>query len=222
MEPEFITYQKFNEIEFANLLVELLEENDIPFILEEEGPVFDPTFSFREDLTNYAVKIRNEDFERVNELLLQNEATDDPATEEDYYLYDFTDAELKDVLEKADEWSPFDVTLARKILEDRGKTVSDTELRNLKDKRLAELKAPESSQKIWIVIGYICALLGGVLALFIGWHLFTHKKTLPNGEKVYGYTEHDRKHGRIIFYVGLVSTAIWVVSKVIYSYNVGY
>src|ERR1700744_4534560 len=210
MEPEFITYQKFNEIEFANLLVELLEENDIPFMVEEEGPVFDPTFSFREDLTYYAVKIKSEDFERVNALLLQNEANDEPVEDEEYYLFGFTDEELREVLAKADEWSAYDVTLARKILTDRGKPISDDELGSLKSKRLEELKKPESSQQIWITIGYISTFLGGVLGLFIGWHLFKHKKTLPNGEKVYGYTKYDREQGKMIFYLALASTIIWI------------
>lgn len=217
MEPEFITYQKFTEVEFANMLVQLLEENDIPFIMEEEGPVFDPTFSYREDINTYAVKIRSEDFELVNEILLQNEADAEPVDEGDYYLFDFTDEELKEVLEKADEWSPFDINLARKILADRGKPLSDSELHNLHNKRLEELKAPETSPKIWINIGYICAFMGGVLGLFIGWHLYTHKKTLPNGEKIYGYSKHDREHGKTIFYLALASTILWVGWRVIHS-----
>jgi hypothetical protein len=121
------------------------------------------------------------------------------------------------VLEKADEWSPFDVSLAQKILTDRGKPVSDAELKSIHNQRIEELKAPEPSQKTWIIIGYVAAFLGGVLGLFIGWHLFNHKKTLPNGEKVYGHTESDRKQGKIIFYISLVSTAIGVALKLFHS-----
>lgn len=218
MELEFVTYQRFNDVEFANLLTALLEENDIPFIMNEEGPVFDPSFSFREDTSHYAVKIRSEDFDRVNQLLVQNEA-EAQVIDEDYYLFDFSDEELKEVLEKADEWSAFDIALSRKILAERGRPISDNELHNLKNKRLEELKAPEKSQKIWIIIGYICAFMGGVLGLFIGWHLFTHKKTLPNGEKVYGYTEQDRKQGKTIFYISILFTIIDIVLKAIYYYN---
>lgn len=218
MEPEFITYQRFNEAELANLLIAILEENDIPFIMSEEGPVFDPSFSFREDISHYAVKIRSEDFERVSQLLEQNESNNQ-AINEDYYLFDFTDEELKEVLEKADEWNAFDISLAKRILAERGKPVNDAELLNLKSKRLEELKKPEHSQRTWIILGYIFAFVGSILGLFIGWHLFKHKKTLPNGERVYGYTEHDRKQGTIIFLISLAGIVIFVILKAVAAYH---
>jgi hypothetical protein len=215
MNAEFITYQRFTEIAFADMLVMLLEENDIPFEMEEQGPSFNPSFSFREDMTSYAVKVRSEDFERVNQLLAQAEEAAEPVTGDDYYLYDFTNDELMEVLKQADEWSAFDVSLARKILADRGKPVSDDEFEKIRNKRLDDLKQPETSKQIWITIGYISAFLGGVLGIFIGWVIFKHKKTLPNGERVYSYSESDRKHGKIIFYVGLISTVLWIAWRII-------
>ena len=83
-----------------------------------------------------------------------------------------------DVIVKADEWSVFDNVLARKILAKRGKPINEGEISTIQEQRLGNLKKPEPSQRAWIIVGYICAMLGGVLGFFIGWHLSTYKRTL--------------------------------------------
>ncbi len=219
MEPEFITYQKFNDIELANELIGVLSENNIPYTTEEEAPVFDPSFSFREIVTEYAVKINAADFERVNQLLAESEKDNVNNADKDYYLFTFTDAELMEVITKADEWSAFDNQLAQKIMADRGKSITDEQISRIKEERIEELKKPDAPQTSWIIIGYISAFLGGLIGIFIGWYLASYKKTLPDGQKVYGYTEHDRKQGQRIFFIGIVVLCIGVIMKVMAIYN---
>ena len=208
MEPEFITYQKFNDLALANELAALLEQHNINYLVEEDSLTFNPSFALNDELSkNYAVKINANDFEQVNELLKQQASENIGEVEKDYYLFNFTDDELKDVVVKADEWSPFDVQLARKLLSERGKAVSDSEIADLEEKRIEELKEPEPSQTWWIFVGYVFALAAGVLGFFIGWHLWSYKKTLPNGERVYMYSESDRRQGKFIFYLSFVALA---------------
>ena len=210
--PEFITFKKFNDAALAWALTDLLEENDIEYQTEEGAFSFDPTFGASKELsTEYLVKISPDDFTRATELLKASEANDIANIGTDYYLYTFTDAELMEILEKADEWSTFDYELARKLLAERGVDISDNAIASLTEKRVEDLKKPESTQTYWIVMGYVFAVIGGILGLFIGWHLAWHKKTLPNGEKVYGYNEPDRKHGRTIFYISIVGVIVGTV-----------
>jgi hypothetical protein len=210
MEPEFITYQKFNDIALANELAELLEAHGINYLVEEDSLTFNPSFALNDELSKeYAVKIKAADFEPVNQLLKQDADEHIDDVEKGYYLFGFTDDELKDVVVKADEWSAFDVQLARKLLADKGMAVSDEDVADMEEKRIEELKITEPSQTGWIVIGYIFALLGCILGIFIGWHLKSYKKTLPNGERVYEYSERDRWHGGVIFYI---STIIFVLA----------
>jgi hypothetical protein len=208
MEPEFITYQKFNDPAFANDLAGLLEEHGIEYTVEEQSTGFDPSLVMSNAPVDYAVKIKSEDFEKVNQLLKESETRDVEAIGKDYYLFTFTDDELLEVVTKADEWSAFDVVLARKLLAERGKSISDEEISKIHEHRIEALKEPEPPQTLWIVVGYILAFGGGVLGFFIGWHLSTYKKTLPDGERVYGYTENDRKHGRRILYLSFIGLAI--------------
>jgi hypothetical protein len=222
MEPEFITYQKFDDIVLAEELTDLLEENGIAHEVEEQQFQFDPSFVLSNAKIEYAVKIKSEDFERVTQLTQANEAENIEGVEPDYYLFGFTDEELMEVIAKADEWSAFDVVLARKILGDRGKAISDKDIATLSEKRIEVLEAPDPSQTAWIVIGYICALLGGLLGIFIGWYLTTFKKTLPNGERVYEYSERDRKHGRRIFYIGIIVLVLSIAYKIMPVFEEGY
>jgi hypothetical protein len=214
MDPEFITYQKFNDPALADELGGQLDNHQIKYFIEEESRPFDPTYSFNEAaVTQYAVKIKSEDFEKVNQLLKDDENEDVTEIGKDYYLYSFTDDELMEVITKADEWSPFDVVLARKLLAEKGKNLTDEAISAINEKRIEALKVPEPPQTYWIVIGYIGALIGGLLGIFIGWYLTTYKKTLPNGERVYEYNEKDRKQGRVIFYIGIVVLTVAIIYK---------
>jgi ATP-dependent Zn protease len=223
MDPDFITYQKFNDVALAENLVDILQRHNIEYTIEEESLTFNPSFVLNNELAQeYAVKINSRDFEQVNRLLLEEETANIDDVEADYYLFKFTNDELIDLLTKADEWSAFDYLLAQKILTDRGITVDDKYLEELKEKRIEELKEPEAPQTTWVVVGYMAAFLGGILGIFIGWYLLSSQKTLPNGEKVYNYNDRDRKNGRNIFYLSIIIFAIATIVKVFEAYNFGY
>ncbi|MGZ3751903.1 MAG: hypothetical protein ACXVB0_19340 [Mucilaginibacter sp.] len=219
MDPEFITYQKFNDSELANELTGLLDDHGVEYILQEETSGFDPSLVMSNAPVDYAVKIKSKDFERVNHLLKDDEAKNITGVNSDYYLFSFTDDELIEVITKADEWSAFDNVLARKILGERGIHISDREIEEIGKKRIEALKAPDEPQTLWIVIGYVCAFCGGVFGIFIGWYLANGKKTLPNGERVYEYSDNDRKHGRNIYYIGIVATIIFVAGKFVIAFS---
>ncbi|ASU33459.1 hypothetical protein [Mucilaginibacter xinganensis] len=220
MEADFITYQKFNDIALAYQLTDLLQLHKVDYQFEEEALTFNPSFNLNDELSKqYAVKISAGDFDRVNELLKQDAGEHLGDVEKDYYLFDFSTDELRDVVAKADEWSAFDVQMARKLLADKGKAITDAELENLEEKRIEELKVAEPPQTGWIVIGYIFSLLGGILGVFIGWYLKSSKKTLPNGERIYEYSERDRWHGAVIFYISIVVLTISLIYRMTWEIN---
>jgi hypothetical protein len=71
----------------------------------------------------------------------------------------------------------------------------------------------------WIIVGYITAFLGGVLGIFIGWHLLSFKKTLPDGQRVYEYDTNARKHGQKILIIGIVCLTFGLCYKIIRMIN---
>lgn len=212
MAEKFITFKRFSNPGDANDLIELLKTHNIQYTLEDASTQFDVTFANNTLDKEVHIKLLPEDFERTEKLLIKKEKdltiNDIP---KDYHLLEFSNEELIEVLMKPDEWSSIDYNLSQRILENRGKPVDPEFIETLRKKRNEELSKPEESQKNWIYAGYIFALLGGLLGLFIGWHLLTFKKTLPNGERIYGYVESDRRNGRNILVIGIIFSAIGIL-----------
>jgi hypothetical protein len=57
-------------------------------------------------------------------------------------------------------------------------------------------------QRTWVIIGYISSLFGGFIGMIIGSILISAQKTLSDGNVVYVFNKRNRKHGRIILYLG--------------------
>ena len=201
---EFLTFQKFNDKEALLELETLFNDNNIEYLIEDASANFDPSFANSELSKEFRIKLKKQDFEKADNLLQQISLSQIDSVDKDYYLFNFTDLELMEVITKRDEWGHLDFILAQKILKERGKEIKPEVVELLKKQRLEELAKPEENQKAWIYAGYITAVLGGFLGIFIGWHLSTYKKTLPNGDRVYGYSQSDRKHGNRILIIGVI------------------
>ncbi len=57
-------------------------------------------------------------------------------------------------------------------------------------------------QSTWVIIGNISSLFGGFIGMIIGSILISAQKTLSDGNVVYVFNKRNRKHGRIILYLG--------------------
>nr|WP_294791201.1 hypothetical protein [uncultured Mucilaginibacter sp.] len=212
MDKALTTFRTFDDLALAEDLANTLKQSNIPYELKTTAPKIDVTTMTSAALA-YDVMVYRDDFERVNKLLEDSALNDIEKIEKDYYLFAFTDEELLELVKKADEWSAFDVMLAQRILNDRGSDVSDRKIKEIHSNRIEELRQPEPPQTFWIVLGYILALMGGIFGIFVGRFLYSHKKTLPNGEMVFAYRENDRRHGRNIFYIATVCFAIGLLLK---------
>ena len=215
MKENYSIFRKFPTLEQATELKDLLNENGIESILADNVPPVDVTFSGNTLQNEIEIRIKQSDFKKAEDILEKNAEELIDQIDKGYYLFEFTDEELYEVLLKSDEWNAFDYTLAQKILKQRGKSVDKELLNSLKNERLKDLAKPEGNQKPWIIGGYVFSILGGFLGLIIGYFLWTSKKTLPNGQKVYSYSENDRKHGKYIFYIGLIIAPTAMLLKVV-------
>ena len=200
----------------AQELVDLLEENQIEFERKESAlndhAVYMGSNPFDTEIT---ISIPNTDFERADEILAkESKKTFDQITP-DYYLLEFSNEELLEIIMKSDEWSAFDFELAKHLLEQRGEKIDAEKIEALKANRINELKKSEPRQFTWIIAGYFFAVCGGLIGIFIGWHLAYFRKTLPNGEKTSPYFIMDRIHGKRMMYLGIFSALIWTIFKII-------
>lgn len=76
-----------------------------------------------------------------------------------YYLFDFSNRELMDVLRNADECSTFDKELAMWILKERGREVDPEELSNHALELSKNISAVRRYSKNWLQIGFIINLI---------------------------------------------------------------
>lgn len=208
-EDTFLTYQVFNDKNQATELADLLDVQNIEYLLEDTGSGFDASFANNAISQEYRIKLKKQDFERADKILLDISEQQLNKVDSDYYLFDFTNSELLEILTKSDEWVKFDYLLAQRILKDRGQEVNSELLETLRKNRIEELAKPEARQKTWIIAGYVFAFWFGLLGIFIGWYLQSHQKTLPNGDRVYVYVLEDRLHGKRIMILGIVFFLIY-------------
>lgn len=219
MNQDFSLFKSLPTAEQANELKSLLNQNGIETVMDDNRAPFDITFSGSTVQDKYEVIIKKADFEKAESLLEKQAQETIQNINKNHYLFEFSNEELYEILLKPDEWNSLDYSLAQKILTDRGKSIDIDLLNSLKNERIKDLSKPEEGQLGWVVAGYFFSILGGFLGLIIGYFLWTSKKTLPNGEKVYNYTEKDRKHGKTIFLIGLIVLPILLSYRILIQIN---
>lgn len=215
MSENFILFRNFPTLDQAKELEKLLNQNHIKTILTDNVAPVDILLSGSALQNQFEIKISSSDISKAESLF------DEPAEnildeiDEDYYLFDFTNEELYEILLKSDEWNALDYKLAQKILTDRGKAIDSEMLNSLKKERLKLLAQPEGNQKPWIIAGYLFSFLGGGIGIIIGYSLWTAQKTLPNGQRVYSYNAKDRKNGMYIFIIGAIVFSATILTKIL-------
>ncbi len=214
MSAQFLTYKKFPSSEQATELVDLLNQHDIPFEMEDHSGHMPDIYVGQNFNNDIVVKIHPDNFLKVTGLLDANAAALIDSVDKDYYLFSFTRDELIEVVSEPDKWCELDKQLAKHILNTKGIVINKELEDALLEKRIKELSAKEKGSTIWTTVGYISALFGGLLGIAIGLNLWNSKRTLPDGTKAYIYTENDRKHGKNIVIFGTVMLCAWIYARI--------
>jgi len=202
-------FHSFYSEEDALAMQKLLSEKGITCKVEKSKQLADKIFIGDAAEPSLHLKMRVPDFTRAHEILDKEIRENISSLESDYYLYDFSNDELMEVIKKPDEWSAQDFVIAQKILADRGNNLSQKEVDTLKSERYRELKAPEKEGVWWIILGYFLAIFFGPAGLFFGIFLTTARKMLPDGNKVMLYEDKIRLHGKVI---AAISAAIIILA----------
>ena len=215
---EFLTHSRYRLIEEAEEVSAFLKDNEIECIIENDHSSIDDNITGGTDFVSaISLKVRADDFVKVDELLIEKTKEEINDIASDHYLFDFPTSELIDVIKTYDKWSEMDVLLAQKILNERGENYSDEAVNQLKSDRMEELRQPEETDNTTLYMGYLCAIFGGLIGIFIGHHLYHFKKTLPNGERELVYDNETRQKGLAIYYLSILSLIVWTFGVLILS-----
>jgi len=216
---ELRLFRKFKYENEAKEFASILIDNNI------KCKIVNNTAGLNLDFNNYnntdaELFISKSDFEKANNLLEENAKILLKDINQSHYLYEFSDNELLDIVQKKDEWNELDYHLAIQILKERGKEINLESINKIQDERLNELKKPAHSKKSLIILGYALLIIGPVITPFaiiswiayaflisgpiIGFTITNSMSTLPNGEKKYSFNKNDRLHGKVILILGVV------------------
>ena len=101
---------------------------------------------------------------------------------------------------------------ALQLLKEKGITFTDGELERMDQERIQELAQPSEGKAIWPWVAYLSIILTGILGLIVtGALVRTAKKTLPDGSRVYVYSEDVRRHGRNFLLLSALAILITII-----------
>lgn len=215
MNEEYLRFKLFPDKQTAEDFAEVLKQNNIDYRIEEDSLVFDASFANHPLARDYVIAVKQSDFKEASSAYNEYFAKQLNDVPEDYYLLQFSDEELIDILAKPDEWGAFDYQLATALLRKRGIDITKEKTDRLKVDRYYELAKPEGEDAKNIVGYYIVSILFFPVGWIIGWIWGYSKKQLPDGYRVYAYNERVRLHGRIILIISIAVPALTVFLRIL-------
>lgn len=207
---DLVLLQRFLDPDQAVEMAETLSKHGIESELDTNNPNVVGTFTANTANKEVLLMIYQRDLDRAKALL--DSLADEEVVEGEitgHYLESFTVEELWEVVQKPDEWNPVDVALAKKLLKEKGEEASDEKIAGSQESRLEELAQPQPAHLALLIAGYLFAVVGGVFGIIIGLQLKRSTKELPNGEKVFFYTEANRKDGQRMVVISIAMIVFW-------------
>jgi hypothetical protein len=198
------TFKTVATQEAADDMIVALAKENIPAEVRKDEFNLVPAYGGAAVNSNYEVLIRLEDKAKAGEIITELTTEFLKTIDPEHYLFSYSDNELLNVLGHKYEWNEIDLLLSEKILTDRGVEINQTAIKRANNQRFEELATPKKGMDIWIVLGYIFALLGGLLGLMIAYSVIKVKRNLPDGSTIYEYDHSTRRHAKIIFALSLI------------------
>ena len=119
METNYSLFRKISDEKLLNKLTEFLNSNEIDFKIDRKTE-------------HTEVQILNSQTLKLESLLMSEKELFMEQEVDDFYLQGFSDKELMDLLTEPENWSAIDYHNAVRILKERGMSVTDEFLVNLR------------------------------------------------------------------------------------------
>ena len=205
-------YVEIKRLQFKEVIIqisEILNSNDIDFIIENTKPTVDITFT-NSGAFDYILKVKKSQLEDALKLL--ESSSPDNSINDIHYMDSFTDDELIEVISMPDDWEKNDVEYAKKLIKKKEIVIDEKKIKETQQKVISELIEPIKAKPILIVIGYILSFLGGWLGLVIAVHLRYKKRDEGNEDTIFYYDKKSRSHGESMFIILI----LWILFYFVY------
>ena len=173
----FIEYQRFPTIESAVELIDILEENDISYRINDSLGSFDIAASSMSPFDKQVVVfIEEENFEKVNLLFINDNSPKEDNTDNDHYLYSFSDEDIIEVIANPEDWAELEVTLAKQIVKQRDLKITAEAIKSARKERFEEQLKVEAETKAQVSGGYSWFLWIGILSIINSIDILFHNQ----------------------------------------------
>lgn len=208
----FATYRTFTDPEEAEALATILDHHGIPYRIDRAET---PVLTFSSDMVHERLMIAvPPDLFREADKAQEAAVPDLPAEAfGDHYFSEYSSDELLEVLHKADEWSPGDVIIARRLLADRGVETDSAEIAAKQQENLVAKRQPIPGNPFLLGFGFVLAFLGGILGFFLGWSYATLKDRDASGVEYHRYDAHTRELGQWMMATSVLCFIGWLLYR---------
>ena len=209
MSNEFVTYRKFTDISSATSFAELLKQHHIDFKLQDNNHAYVKVVGYHAIDLGITLNIKSSDFEAADKILKQYYVDNLHHVDGDYYIFGFSNEELKEIVDNPYDWGQFDLELARKLLKDKGIEYSDSYISERQQRKLSALSQIKKVPVVKLIAGYLLSIFLPIVSILIGLTIIYNRNLLPDGEKFYVHSPQDRTHGWVM--IGISITMISII-----------
>lgn len=215
-----IVFKSLSNIEEAEKIGEELALHHIAYEIESPPQLLDRNFIGEQPMPEHYIKLLPSDFTRANEIVESLYKNIAATVGKDYYLYDFSDEQVLDVVNHKSEWGDLNYYVALEILVKRG-IPYDKQLTNALEEEAAAI-VPQPAKPFYLLLVYIILAVSFILpypyfsigGLIVGLFLYGASKTLKNGTRIPYYDAASRKNGIIIIAVAVLSI-LWFIFRLV-------
>lgn len=160
----YVDFRKFASNELALECGKILDENKIPFEIDDSELRFKLVYPNNSIFQKVIVRIPQEDLERANMLIInENENCD-----VNHYLFTFSDKDIIDVIANPSDWTEEEQTIAKQIISQRSLTITANDIiiarRNKLEVEKKEIKTrPVIKSYNWFLTIALLSILNSIL-----------------------------------------------------------
>ena len=212
------TYKSFHSVAEAASFARFLSDHEVLFLAEKSETIIDEAIVGTGLLPNVLIKLKPEDFKRVNALIEEQLSQVDFSEVEEHYLSQLDDKELLEIFKEPDKWSIEDINIAKIILRGRSINVTDEHVRELREKRMEEIRQGKKGNRFLMMLYFLGILLGLfttplfiVAGIGMGYYYAYGKAVDPDGNKYFVFEPETRNYGIIILYGGIAMLVLALI-----------
>jgi hypothetical protein len=227
MADSFLTFQEFGTLEEAEQAGAILEEHNIPVVIEKPAELLDTLIIGQQYNNNYLLRIPGDCFVDAQRYLIEETRVDLDQVDPAYPLLSMSNKELMDVVSKPDQWGAYNYNLAKALLLKRDAPADAQAVETARATYIEELAKPRELNNTWYLLGYgfsalsiVATMAGngramlmiyalqlfpGVLGLALGIVILTTRKTLPDGTHMLSYSKKARMHGALMLALAIIA-----------------